>query len=68
MKDQKKLEIAAFKYLNKVVSSVVTRVLIECPDCGSRGPHDMNGDARDPQALCCRCGHTINLVSDGVER
>jgi hypothetical protein len=29
---------------------------VECPDCGSHGPHDDNGDAREPMFCCAGCG------------
>lgn len=29
---------------------------VECPECGSEGPHDHNGDRRDPSWSCAACG------------
>ena len=29
---------------------------VPCPDCGHRGPHDDNGDRREPMLCCCECG------------
>lgn len=34
-----------------------------CPECGSSGPHDSNGDRLDPQALC-GCGHLFNVTGE----
>lgn len=29
---------------------------VECPECGHRGPHEHNGDTRDPLLCCVGCG------------
>jgi transposase-like protein len=29
---------------------------VECPECGSMGPHDHNGDRREPCYCCAACG------------
>jgi len=29
---------------------------IACPECGDPGPHDSNGDPRDPTMCCYKCG------------
>jgi len=29
---------------------------VECPGCGSMGPHDGNDDHLDPQFCCADCG------------
>jgi len=32
------------------------RGIFRCPECGSMGPHDSNGDEREPTYCCTSCG------------
>lgn len=34
-------------------------ITVPCPECGSKGPHDTNGDRLDPTTLCAKpsCGY-----------
>lgn len=36
-------------------------VKLECPECGSMGPHDTNGDRQEPTMLCEACGNQFDV-------
>lgn len=39
-------------------------VKVECYECGSRGPHNTNGDRDEPTMCCDECGAHVVLVCD----
>lgn len=41
--------------LARAVSDAV-ECRVSCPDCGHRGPHESNGDRREPMLCCTECG------------
>lgn len=56
----------AFRHLSKVFDLKVRaaaglEVVTPCPECGALGPHDTNGDLRDPSASCAECSACFDL-------
>jgi len=51
--------------LTKLAAEAKARIenRVECPECGSHGPHEDNGcSGRDLSYLCTSCGYTFDAA------
>ena len=51
---------------NVYLAKLGSAVRMQCPGCGSFGPHESNGDQREPMVCCEACGEHFDVECDDV--